>query len=70
MEAAMSAKRLMKAREAAERIGVSSDTLAVWRKAGYGPPFVRVNAKVYLYDPDRLEAWIKAETAQPAWRSA
>ena len=44
--------------EAARRLGRSTYTLADWRRAGYGPPWVRLRTEC-LYDEADLEAFVE-----------
>lgn len=45
--------------EAAALAGVSRRRLAVWRRDGCGPPFVRHRGRVF-YESADLAAWVKA----------
>lgn len=42
---------------AAERLNLSTVTLARWRMRGGGPAFVKLGARV-MYPLDELEAWV------------
>lgn len=46
--------------EAAPLLGVSADTLFLWRRKGYGPPYTRVGPRKILYDRAELLAWLAA----------
>jgi hypothetical protein len=46
--------------EAAEFLRLKPGTLANWRIAGTGPPFVKVGRRV-LYDRETLPAWAKSK---------
>jgi predicted DNA-binding transcriptional regulator AlpA len=58
-------KRLLRAPEAAEFLGVRPATLADWRLRGRGPKFRRLG-RVVAYAVEDLNAWIDE---QPAFRS-
>lgn len=64
-EAAPPAKRLLRAPEAAEFLGVKVATLADWRLTGKGPAFRRLGRAV-AYDISDLNAWVDQ---RPAFRS-
>ena len=49
--------RLVKERDAAERLGISVRTLQKWRLQGDGPRFVKLGHSV-RYDGEDLEAYI------------
>ncbi len=46
--------------QAAEYVGLSSSTLAKLRVTGQGPGYVKVGAKMILYDIRDLDAWLEA----------
>lgn len=48
---------LLSPEDAALVLGVAEGTLANWRAAGKGPPFVRVGRKV-MYRMESLEDWL------------
>jgi hypothetical protein len=50
---------LLDAHQAAERMGIARQTLAIWRLRGFGPEFIRMGRKV-CYDPCTLDAYIEA----------
>lgn len=51
-------------REAAEYIGVTSDTLNVWRsEKRYPIPYLKVGSKVYYWKKD-LDAWLESRTVR------
>jgi hypothetical protein len=52
-------RRYLKPKNAAEKIGVSVDTMANWRWKQVGPPFYRVGGLI-LYADDEIDAWITA----------
>lgn len=45
--------------ELAENLGISSRTLAAWRKARTGPAYIRSGARVY-YTSSSLTAWLSS----------
>ena len=53
-------------KELADRWRLSDQTLANWRHAGKGPPFIRVGARV-LYPAEGIQAY---EKLSPNWLSA
>ena len=48
---------LIDTRQAAEALGMSPDTLALWRSKGEGPPFVKLGRAVRYRRAD-LDAWV------------
>lgn len=50
--------------EAAAVIGVSAQSLSRWRKAGIGPPYLRLGRKV-RYRPGDVSAWIDSQVQNP-----
>ena len=48
----------------ANRLGLHPSTLAKWRMARTGPPFVRVGKRI-LYSVTSVERWMKANEQQP-----
>lgn len=42
--------------EAAPQLGVTASTMARWRRAGYGPRFVKIGRRVF-YRIDTIRAW-------------
>lgn len=48
----------------AERLGVHPSTLAKWRMARSGPPFVRVGKRI-MYSLSSVESWMQANEQQP-----
>ena len=53
-----SAWHVMKALSAADRLGVSAQTLVKWRVTGEGPAFVKVSHKCVRYEQAALDAWV------------
>ena len=45
--------------ELADNLGISSRTLAAWRKARTGPAYIRSAARVY-YTSSSLTAWLSS----------
>lgn len=45
--------------ELADNLGISSRTLAAWRKARTGPAYIRSGARVY-YTSSSLTAWLSS----------
>lgn len=50
--------RKLRAREAAEYLGLSSSTLAKMRLHGNGPPYAKVGPRVVVYDLSDLETYV------------
>jgi excisionase family DNA binding protein len=58
--------RLLTTDEAAEFLGVSAGTLAVWRcVARYRLPFVKIGRNV-RYDENSLREWVESRTVRQA----
>ena len=58
---------LLSTAEAAERLGLSSSTLARWRRLGNGPlPWIAVGKAAVRYDPADIQAHIAARRRVPA----
>lgn len=58
-------KRLLTPAEAAERLGTTPGTLAVWRATNrYSIPYVKVGRAV-RYQAEDVEAWIASRTVRP-----
>jgi len=51
--------KLLPVDEVCERIGLSRWTLAAWRKAGFGPPYLRLKGNDLRYPEDSLAKWIQ-----------
>lgn len=52
----MDHRKYLKPTKAAEKIGVTVDTMANWRWKHIGPPFYRVGGLI-LYADDEIDAW-------------
>lgn len=51
-------------KEAAAYIGVSHNTLDVWRsEKRYSLPYIKVGSKIYYWKRD-LDAWLEAQTVR------
>lgn len=55
---------LFRPADVAQLLGVPTATLANWRCAGKGPPFLKVGRHV-RYRRGDVEAWIASRVAQP-----
>lgn len=55
---------MLKPREAAEHIGVTTQTLRHWRERGGGPPFVRLETGRVRYPADELLRYIDRRTVR------
>jgi predicted DNA-binding transcriptional regulator AlpA len=49
--------RLVTPKALAERLDMSTSTLAKWRLDGAGPAYVKIGARV-AYDEEMVEAWL------------
>ena len=59
---ASSSSRLLTRQQAAEYLGVNTQTLAVWASTGrYGLPYAKVGAKALYFRAD-LDAWLESRT--------
>lgn len=50
--------RLLTAREVAEILGVSAETILRWHQKGTGPPAIRLPSGAFRFSPGALEAWL------------
>ena len=57
---------IMNPKQAAEFLGTSASTLAVWRRTGQGPRFIRYGPKAIRYRVSDLKDWVEA---QPSFSS-
>ena len=55
----MSKKLIYKPIEIAELLCVSKTTLARMRVRGDGPPYKKVNNRVFIYPVDEFNKWLK-----------
>lgn len=55
--------RLLKPREVAEFLCVTTQTLRAYRDKDTGPPYIRLLPKTIRYPSNELEAWVE-ETGQ------
>jgi len=62
----MSERAYLTSKELADRWRLSDQTLANWRHAGKGPPYIRVGARV-LYPAEGIQAF---EKLSPNWLAA
>lgn len=60
-----SKETLLTPAEAAERLGVSRETLRHWRGTGYGPPMAETKNQKIRYPEGPLQAWIRCHTRFP-----
>jgi len=61
----MNTYRYLSRSEAAERLGLSPNTLANLASKGEGPPFFKPTSRggrggKTLYDPDQLDHWVRS----------
>jgi len=59
-----STKEFLTSKELSDRWRLSDQTLANWRYAGKGPPFIRVGSRV-LYPIDGIQAFERLHQQQP-----
>jgi len=52
---------MLSARDVAERLAVSTETVLRWTRSGELPA-VKLPGGAIRFDPDRLEAWLRART--------
>lgn len=52
-------------KQAAEFLGVSTETLRRWEKEGEGPPFYRLSEKKIRYEKADLEAFLEESRVDP-----
>lgn len=52
-------------KEAADLIGVTVKTLAIWRKEGRGPAFFKLSGKLVYYNRSEINAWIGKCRVEP-----
>ena len=57
----MSNSLLISPEQAAAMLGIARQTLAKWRWAGFGPPFVKVGRKI-AYPQRELDKWVAERT--------
>jgi predicted site-specific integrase-resolvase len=62
----VSERAYLTSKEVADRWRLSDQTLANWRHAGKGPPYIRVGARV-LYPAEAIQAF---EKLSPNWLAA
>jgi predicted DNA-binding transcriptional regulator AlpA len=53
---------LLREKEVADLLGLSSATLRNWRTRGDGPPFVRLSGRAIRYQPVALREWVAQRT--------
>lgn len=63
----MSLTNALTVHEAAARLNRSSSAIALWRRAGFGPPWER-KGRTILYSLLELEAWMAEHQEQLARR--
>ena len=60
-----SKQRLQSLQEVADFLGVPASTLYRWRHEGRGPASIKVG-RVVRYRPEDVDAWLQANSHQPA----
>lgn len=62
MSTSLSQGELLTARQAADILGVRTQTLALWRSTGaHGLPYIKVGTSV-RYRRSELDAWLRSRT--------
>ena len=56
--------RLLTAREVAEIISMSTETVLRWHRAGIGPPALRLPSGALRFRADALDAWLLERATQ------
>lgn len=51
-------RRILRTKEAAQKLGLQPSTLEKWRVTGDGPPYIRLSARAIGYLDDVLDQWI------------
>lgn len=51
-------ENLLTARECAAFLGITPNTLKIWRKKGIGPAYLKINDKNLRYDPREIDQWL------------
>lgn len=57
-------RRILRTRQAADYVGLSSSTLEKMRLSGDGPRFVRLGGRAVGYDVEDLNAWLDSQKQQ------
>ena len=60
--------RLLTPKETSERLGLTLETLQIWRTAGSGPPWMKLGSHLVRYPETELEAWIGSNIQHTANR--
>ncbi len=50
---------IMSSREAAEYLSLSMVTLKLWRRDGFGPPYIQVHKRLVRYRKVDIDQWLK-----------
>ena len=53
-----SVQHVLRTPEAARYVGLSASTLEKFRLTGNGPSYTKVGAKIVVYRPEDLDAWL------------
>lgn len=56
-------QQLMTTRELAAKLGVTPNTLAIWRFRGMGPKWVRLGTRIVRYRPSDVDEFLRDGTA-------
>ncbi len=54
---------LLRSVDVAKILGVSQNSLSVWRKHGRGPAFVKIGTRTVRYPVDKMRDWLKSRIA-------
>lgn len=57
---------LLSTEEVAELLRVSPQTVAQWRRRGYGPPFIQERPRAQVrYEKEEVSQWLRANRKSP-----
>jgi hypothetical protein len=60
VEQQQTGRRWGRPKVAADKLDVTTGTLAKWRMKGYGPRYSKLNRSLILYDLDDCDRWAEA----------
>jgi hypothetical protein len=50
----------------AQRLGITLQTLCLWKRQGRGPPRIEITRRVFLYEEGAVAEWLKSREVAPA----
>jgi len=56
---------LLTPKEVTVKLGVSEETLRVWRRKKTGPPVIALSERVFRYRLEDIEGWLEDQTDHP-----